>query len=394
MADVSRGTIAIKFTWSYVYAAVLFGIIGYLNFITGDDRNYSRLAEAFLQGKLFFVSMPPSTWGDSAFFDGHHFWPLGPFPAVLAAPLVWTGYFHQGILSFITSLAVFYLCFRLATNFSYSRNDACWLALAFCFGTSFVGVAAISWSAYFPHTLAVLFLFLAINEYERKRRFWTIGGLIGLAMANRPPASLNILFFVLVIWLSSDTVRIKTSQFTKLIVSFLTFAGLLALYNFARFGTPLESGYSYQINADGLPYEVWNVPGNTPGPLFGVANIPNHLWTFLFGLPSVNAVGTSALLVSPFLVYLALVRQWDLTNKLIVLNVCTVLLVVLAFRSTGFEQVGYRFSLDFLPFVFWLLMRSRIVMSGRFKGLILASTIIDLCLTAFFLATGVDRRQG
>ncbi|MGZ8435975.1 MAG: hypothetical protein ACXW6T_16995, partial [Candidatus Binatia bacterium] len=87
-------------------------------------------------------------------------------------------------------------------------------------------------------------------------------------------------------------------------------------------------------------------------------------------------------------------RQWDLTNKLIVLNVCTVLLVVLAFRSTGFEQVGYRFSLDFLPFVFWLLMRSRIVMSGRFKGLILASTIIDLCLTAFFLATGVDRRQG
>lgn len=76
------------------------------------------------------------------------------------------------------------------------------------------------------------------------------------------------------------------------------------------------------------------------------------------------------------------------------MNVAAVLMTVLAFRSTGFEQVGYRFSLDFLPFVFWLLMRSHIEMSSRFKGLITISTIIDLCLTAFFLATGMDRRQG
>ena len=55
--------------------------------------------------------------------------------------------------------------------------------------------------------------------------------------------------------------------------------------------------------------------------------------------------------------------------------------------------MGYRFSLDFLPLVFWLLMRSRVPMSGNFKGLILISTIIDLCLAVFFLATGVDRRQ-
>ena len=56
--------------------------------------------------------------------------------------------------------------------------------------------------------------------------------------------------------------------------------------------------------------------------------------------------------------------------------------------------MGYRFSLDFLPLVFWLLMRSRVPMSGNFKGLILISTIIDLCLAVFFLATGVDRRHG
>ena len=68
-------------------------------------------------------------------------------------------------------------------------------------------------------------------------------------------------------------------------------------------------------------------------------------------------------------------------------------MTVLAFRSTGFEQVGYRFSLDFLPSVFWLLMRSRVRMNNRLKGLISLALEIDVILTAFFLSNGVARRQ-
>jgi hypothetical protein len=41
--------------------------------------------------------------------------------------------------------------------------------------------------------------------------------------------------------------------------------------------------------------------------------------------------------------------KWDLIRKLIVLDTVPVLLCVLAFRSTRFEPLGYRFSLDFLP---------------------------------------------
>jgi len=84
------------------------------------------------------------------------------------------------------------------------------------------------------------------------------------------------------------------------------------------------------------------LPGNTPEPLFSLSIIPGHPWTFLFGLPDVKAVGTSALLMSPYLFYLLSVRRWELTHKLVTANVAAVLLAVLAFRSTGFEQVGYR----------------------------------------------------
>ena len=212
-------------------------------------------------------------------------------------------------------------------------------------------------------------------------------------MASRPPTGLNILFFMLAISLGVGTIQERASGLLKLLLPFAACVGLLAIYNFVRFGNPLESGYTYQLNGFGMPYASWNVPGNTAGSPLSFSYVPEHLWIFLFGLPSTNAVGTSVLLISPFFVYLFMVR-WDLTNKLIALNTAPVLLTVLAFRSTGFEQVGYRFSLDFLPFVFWLLIRSRLEMNNRFKGLILLAVVVDVCLTAFYLATGVDRRQG
>jgi hypothetical protein len=122
-----------------------------------------------------------------------------------------------------------------------------------------------------------------------------------------------------------------------------------------------------------------------------LAHIPGHLRIFLWGLPSTSAIGNSVLLMSPFMIYLP-AAKWDLTDKLIAFSCLSVLLTVLAFRSTGFEQVGYRFSLDFLPFVFWLMIRSRMEMTPRLKSLIFVATVIDLALTLFFMASGAERR--
>jgi hypothetical protein len=284
----------------FMYAAHLFFVLAWLNFNTSNDRHFSWLAESFLQGKLVLLPSSPVSWADTALFQGHHYSPFGPFPAILSMPLIWAGYFHQGTLSFVASLAVFYLCFRLASNFNYSRNEAGWFALAFCFATSFIGVAALACSAFFAHVTAVMLLFLAINEYEGRRRLWLIGGLIGLAMATRMPSGLNILFFTSAISVGAGTIQQRAAGLAKALLPFAVCVGLLALYNFARFGTPLESGYTYQLNGFGMPYGSWNVPGNTAGPALSLSYIPEHLWIFLFGLPSTNGVGTSVLLTHRF----------------------------------------------------------------------------------------------
>ena len=392
MTNANRTGNALSHPWPFLYAAVLLGMVGWLNLITADDRQYSRLAESFLEGRLSLLPTALNSWADTAPFQGHHYSPFGPLPAVLIMPLVWLGYYHQGLLSFVVSLAVFYLCFRLARTVKYSANEALWFALAFCFATSFIGVAALACSTFFAHVLAVMFLFWAIHEYEGSRRLWLIGGLIGLAMATRAPAGLGILLFILALAFGVEPMPSRLTGLLKLLLPFTAVAALLTLYNFVRFENPLEAGYTYQLNGFGVPYANWHVPGNTAGPPFSFSNIPHHLWIFLFGLPSAAAIGSSVLLMSPFLGYLMFVRDWDFTRKLIVLNVVVVLLVVLAFRSTGFEQVGYRFSLDFLPFVFWLMMRSQIELTNRFKALIGLSTGIDVMLTLFFMASWIDRR--
>jgi hypothetical protein len=64
-----------------------------------------------------------------------------------------------------------------------------------------------------------------------------------------------------------------------------------------------------------------------------------------------------------------------------------------SFWVARLEQVGYRFSLDFLPFVSWLMMRSRVPMNNRFERLICLALMVDVCRTAFFLWTGINRRQ-
>jgi hypothetical protein len=240
--------------------------------------------------------------------------------------------------------------------------------------------------------LSVIFLFLAINEYEQKSRFLLIGGFIGLAMATRLPTGLNIISFVLLICFAIGTFRKKLAVLVKLLLPFGAIAAILAVYNFARFRNPLESGYSFQVNGFGVPYSIWDVPGNTAGPILSLSNIPNHLWIFLAGLPSFRGIGTSVLLVSPFLVYLFKVSRWDLNNQMIAMAILPPLLVDLAFRSTGFEQMGYRFSLDFFPFLFWLLIRSRQNLTARFKGLILLATVIDMVLTFYHMSTVSLRR--
>jgi hypothetical protein len=91
----------------------------------------------------------------------------------------------------------------------------------------------------------------------------------------------------------------------------------------------------------------------------------------------------SVFLLSPWLVYLGSLKL-DRFSGLALANCAIVLLAVLAWRSIGQLQLGYRFSLDFLPIIIFLLARDGFggrEISAGFKTL----TVLGLFSTLYFL---------
>jgi hypothetical protein len=99
------------------------------------EQQFSYLALSFLQGKTYFVAAP-GNWADTVAFEGRHYWPLGPFPAVILMPFVWTTqqydvFFSQGSLQIPLLLALMATIFRIARRFATTHPTRCYSSWAF-----------------------------------------------------------------------------------------------------------------------------------------------------------------------------------------------------------------------------------------------------------------------
>ena len=171
----------------------------------------------------------------------------------------------------------------------------------------------------------------------------------------------------------------------SLTLGFVMPIALLALYNFARFDSVLETGYGFQL------------PGPGDFPSSSLANVLPHLKLFLFGPPALSdkfpfvitqAIGMSVFLLSPWLCYIGSLK-FDRFNLVALVNCLVVLVAVLAWRSNGQFQLGYRFSLDFLPVVIFLIARNGFhggPIPVRFKLL----TVLGFAFTLYFLSSFIE----
>jgi hypothetical protein len=379
-------------------ACLLFAVVFGFNLTVSVDQQFSYLAESFLQGKTYFL-VPPASEYDTVFFQGKYYWPLGPFPAVLLLPYVLVFrsfglFFFQSYLHVFLVLGVFYLFFKIARRVGYSADDAGFLAFAFCFASAFLGVAIYSGSWYFAQVVAVFLVTLALLEYLGKKRLWIIGTLMGLAFVTRVTAALNILFFVMGVIVADTKLRKKITAVCAL--SFPVLVGLvaLALYNHARFGNWLEQGYSLQI------LEGAAARARSYG-VMSLVHVPGNLFYFLFAGPlpvtfddvsqvlkfpylRANPWGMSLFITSPYFLYLFSLKYDDLISKQLLFSIAVVASCIFTYYGIGNVQFGYRYSLDFLPFLFFLLIRNyrneRPELSPGFKKVILVTALTNCYL--------------
>ncbi len=353
--------------------AILLVVASFNLRLTVVEQQFSFLAMSFLEGSLAFTQMP-GTWNDSVLFNSQYYWPLGPFPAVVVLPFVFTfgllgQIFYQGYLQIILVPIVFYIIYKIAKIYRYTHSDSIILAGAFCFASAFLGVALIPWSWYFSHVITVLLTFVAIYEYLTTKRYWLIGILFGLIFLTRTSASLAVMLFgLLLVFKNSIDSKTRIMKLSQLIIPFGFAVVILGLYNLFRFGNPLEQGYSYQLIPEhaqiARSYGILNpihIPGNlyyfllaTPLPVFrdGVSSV------LQFPFLKSNSWGMSVFITSPYFVYLFLLSHKDKLSKIILFTVVIIALVIFNYYGVGWRQFGYRYSLDFLPLLFWLLMKN------------------------------------
>lgn len=364
----------------------LFTLVVYFLSSQGEGKYWNYfilLADAFLHGRLNVIDH--SDWlNELIVWQGKYYVVYPPMPGVLLMPFVaiFGKNFPQPTLSILLGAVNVSLSYLVLIKFFQRRSIVFWTSILYAFGTMQWYHTEVGSAWYLAHIITLFFLWIMLWEVSTKQRLFLIGLLIGFAYLARLPAILSIFFIFFYLhkkFIDLSKGQIFFKNFVLLGLGLLPSFVLNFLYNYLRFGVIYDITYSL------LPIfnESWYKYG-----LFSIRYIPIHLWevftalpkfvpNFPFMIPSINVMAfwfvTPAFVLIPFAKF---------KDKLVCSSFLTVIIMALpglTHGSNGFSQFGFRFALDFMPFLLLLTasgMRNRLTI--WIKALIILSILINL----------------
>lgn len=374
----------------FLYISGVIILFYYDFFAPPQQEQFVQLASSFLQGKLYFQSGTH----DAAFNGGNYFWPLGPFSAVLLMPFVYIfgEFMRQGYLVFFLNILNAFLLFRIAKRLTGNFSNSIIISFAIIFSTAYLGIALIPWSWYFGQTVGFSLTILALEAYFFNRSWLIIGIYIALAFTTRVSLAFIAVFFILNLFYSELSNKIKIKRLILLTVPIIVSIIILGFYNYFRFGNPLETGYSItsQQWSDG-PFKT----NATLGGLWSLIHIPANLYsvflkmpepifapgTYIMQFPYLNVGGSGiSILFTSFIFIWILFSDWR--NKMVKSAGITALIILFAICGSftnGGWQYGYRYAIDFYPFLFIILIYSfKRDVSYKFLTIVIAAFLLNL----------------
>ncbi len=337
---------------------------------------YVRLAAAWLQGRWDLPESPP--WLEVARYQGRSYVIQPPFPAVLAVPYVLLAgpAASQAAMSHVLGAVNAGVVFLIARRLSSHLPVQLWLVALFSFGTVYWYAASVGSVWYLAHVVGVLMLNLAVLETLGRRRPFLTGLAVGAAYWARLPTILSLPFFLVAV---ADHGKVRRSQAARLLAGVAVFVAMNAAYNWVRFGTPLDVAY---LHRPGVLQEPWFQSG-----LLHPSYIPRHLRVLFVELPRFvdrwpylvpSWTGLAIWITTPAVV-LTLVVPPGRERGACWAAVVPVALANMMHGTWGFAQFGYRFALDYFPFLFLLVaVAVREGMRPWHRVLVAASVAVNL----------------
>jgi hypothetical protein len=359
---VSDRTAAI---WIGVIAAAIYVAAGFG--LATDYDYYGRLALAFLHGRWWLTEAPP--WLNELLpcGDGRYCVVYPPLPAILSLPFVpfFPTAVAQVVASRIAGGASAGLLYYGLRGYGAPRTYALAGAVLSAFGTTllFSSVDGRAW--YAAHSASMLFLAGAFAVAARGGNAVAIGALIGISALARLPVALAAPALALLCARRAGIPYGRT--LAGVIAGGIPFALVYFGYNLLRWGTPLDQGYARLTEGDvffnhGLFSPLYLLRQLQAIFLEPPDLIPN---TPFFFRP--RFIGMSLFLTTPAFLWVFLALREIRRDVLVVATGAAALLALLPdlFHGTvGFQQFGYRFSIDAQPFLVTLAVAG----DGLFRG--------------------------
>lgn len=364
---------------------IIFLFIFFIYFFTRPGSTpydyFVRLANSFLNFRLYLTENP-SWLNELVPFNGKYYVIYPPMPAILSLPFV----LFQGeradqtlisiLIGSLNSVLIYSLTkkflifkFREKINKENLEKIAIWMGILFSLGTIHWYLASVGSAWYFAHISATFFLLLALNELFGKRRPFLIGFYLGGAYWSRLPTILSFLFFLIMI-VNLEKER-KLEKIFKFIFGVSIFVFLNFLYNYFRFGTIFDVAYYLRPN---VLEEPWFKKG-----LFDLSYIPSHLKIlFLQGPKVINHFpyfqpswgGMAIWMTTPAFIFALIATFKKIKDKITLAcwsAILPIAILVMSHGGTGFTQFGYRYAVDFYPFLLLLTISGMVKENGILK---------------------------
>jgi hypothetical protein len=336
-------------------------------------------ADAFLHGRLD-VQRPPNL-NDWVLQDGRWYVSFPPFPAVLMMPFVALAGLTFNDVAFTlffaaANVALFYRLLR-RTNETRPEWEHAALAIIFGFGTLAwsCGIRGEVWftAETVGVTLTLLYVFAAIDAKHP-----VLSGLaVACAAITRTPLAFSAIFFLF-------EAR-RTSRLRSLIPFFAAVVAVaipMAWMNYARFGNPFEFGHSHlynnRVNAQIAKYGLFHyafLERNLHDAFTRLPEIQFHPLRFGF-----SGEGMSLFVTTPLFFYLLWPREKPQPlHRELWLTTAAIAVPGFFYQNSGYFQFGFRFSLDYTPYLIWLL-----ALGGRkFTRLFWALALLGIAVNAW-----------
>ncbi len=343
-------------------------------------NNYVLLAQGFLHGHVWIDW--PGQYIDALAYHGRHYVIEAPFPALLVLPLValFGTHANQTLIAALLGALAIGAAWRICERLGASFPATLWLCVFLLAGTDLLWCAMLGDVWFIAHVSAVAFTLLALLESFGKKRGWLVALFAACAIESRFTMALALPIYAWLINEPDAGRRLLRLRFAGFCAVLLIVAIIWIGYNEARWGTLADIGYTTWYHADSA--------GSPVGSPFALHYLGYQLQSFFIAYPHFQAQfpyvvpdfgGIAMTWTSPaLLLALAARRPRQLVLAMWVAAALTAIPNFLYYVN-GYAQFGMRHALDFVPFLFVLMvMAARSAVPAWSKMLIAYSVAVGV----------------